>query len=79
MVRIHTTASVRVSRQCVISLEVVDPKVCLNRVNRMGKLVNILVPCMERLSYMVRFRIGGYTTIVVSNYSRTWECRNDEN
>lgn len=36
MVRIHTTVSARVSRQCVISLEVVDPKVCLNRVNRKG-------------------------------------------
>ena len=56
--RNSTTASARVSRQCVISLELVDPKNNLNRVIRMGNwlIFQYLVSCV--IIYMDLFRIG---------------------
>lgn len=76
--RTNTTESARVSKQCAISLELVDPKRYLNRVPRKGNwlifqyLHNVLEPygsLPDRESI----------TIVISNRSRTGECRNDEN
>jgi hypothetical protein len=78
-VRTSTTASARVSRQCVISLELVDPKDYLKRVNSKGKLVNIPVPNKLRYYLYGHLPDRGSITIVVSKCSRFGECRNDEN
>ena len=77
--RTSTTASARVSRQCVISLELVDPKDYLKRVNSKGKLVNIPVPCKLRYYLYEPLPDRGSITIVVFKRSRDEECRNDEN
>ncbi len=76
--RTNTTESARVSKQCAISLELVDPKGRLNRVPRKGNWLifqyqhNVFEPYN---SLPDRESI----TIVISNLTRTGECRNDEN
>ena len=76
--RTNTTESARVSRQCAISLEVVDPKRYLNRVPRKGNwlIFQYLHQAFEPYGLLPdRESI----TVVISNRSRAGECRNDEN
>ena len=76
--KINTTASVRVSRQCVISLEVVGPKALLNRKCRMGNWLIFQYRMFSVDSYG-SLSDRGSVTVVTSNCYRTGECRNDEN
>ena len=76
--RTNTTESARVSKQCAISLELVDPKGCLNRVLRKGNwlIFQYLHKAFEPYGLLPdRESI----TVVISNCSRAGECRNDEN
>ena len=79
MVRIHTIVSVRVSRQCVVSRELVDPKSDLNRVTRMGNLLIFKYLTNDVIIYTVLLPDRAFRTVVLSNYYRIGECRNGEN
>ncbi len=82
--RTSTTVSARVSRQCVISLELVDPKDCLKRVIRKGNWLIFQYLVSYVISYMEFFRIGHvepsfYLTIrvlgsvVMTRTNSSWE------
>ena len=76
--RTNTTASARVSKQCAISLELVDPKGRLNRVPRKGNwLIFQYLHNVFELHGSLPDRES--VTVVISNRSRAGECRNDEN
>lgn len=79
MVRIHTIVSVRVSRQCVVSRELVDPKSDLNRVTRMGNLLIFKYLTNDVIIYTVLLPDRAFRTVVLLNYYRIGECRNGEN
>lgn len=77
--RIFTIASVRVSRQCVVSRELVDPKIKLNRLDRMGNLLTFKYLTGVVIIYTVVLSDRGSRTVVLSNCLRVGEYRNDEN
>ena len=77
--RIPTIVSVRVSRQCVVSRELVDPKSDLNRVTRMGNLLIFKYLTNDVIIYTVLLPDRAFRTVVLSNSPRVGECRNDEN
>jgi hypothetical protein len=79
MVRIHTIVSVRVSRQCVVSRELVDPKSDLNRVTRMGNLLIFKYLTNNVIIYTVLLPDRAFRTVVLLNCWRVGECRNGEN
>ncbi len=72
------TARARVSRQCVISRELADPKNNLNRVIRKGNWLifqchgRSFVPCLSLQDRVSRI-------VVLSNYSNQGEYCNGEN
>ena len=76
--RTNTTESARVSKQCAISLEVVDPKRYLNRVPRKGNW--LIFQYLHQVSELYGSLPDRESiTVVISNCSRAGECRNDEN
>lgn len=77
--RISTIVSVRVSRQCVVSRELVDPKIKLNRLDRMGNLLIFKYLTGVVIIYTVVLSDRGSRTIVLLNCYRVGECRNGEN
>ena len=76
--RISATAWARVSRQCVISRELADPKNNLNRVVRKGNW--LIFQCLERsLIPIMSLQDRVSRTVVLFKLSSLRECRNDEN
>ena len=72
------TVRARVSRQCVISRELADPKNNLNRVVRKGNW--LIFQCLER-SFVPILSLQDKVnrTVVLSNYSNHGEYCNGEN